>query len=257
MYNEYSDLIYEGLISDSFYTDIVEEGIGESIKKGFSRLRTMIKTFINKVIEKWKWLMGKIRQGINKIKDKFRKGNTTNTNINKADTDTQPKGYGTVKYKFKSKEYIKDFDEEYNKVSKYIDDMLNYVKNNMTDSDEMDDAIDDFDDTINDLDFPSNMDDLKNKILDLSENKDRYDIETEEEMNIILNTKPEKYTGIINKLQSVSKFVQNELIGYEDENSALESLATDLFYGDIKIFMTYLINYATLILQQIQSFKNV
>ena len=257
MYNEYPDLIYEGLISDSFYTDIVEEGIGESIKNGFSKIRTMIKTAIDKIIEKWKWLMGKIRQGINKIKDKFRKGNNTNSNTNKVDTDTLSKGYGTVKYKFKSKEYIKDFDEEYNKVSKYIDDILNYIKNNMIYSDEMDYAIDDLDDTINDLDFPSNMDDLKNKILDLSENKDIYDIETEEEMNIILNTKPEKYTGIINKLQSVSKFVQNELIGDEDENSALESLASDLFFGDIKIFMTYLINYATLILQQIQSFKNV
>ena len=56
MYNEYPDLILEGLISDSFYTDIVEEGIGESIKNGFGKLGTTFKTFINKVIEKWKWL---------------------------------------------------------------------------------------------------------------------------------------------------------------------------------------------------------
>ena len=115
MYNEYPDLIYEGLVHDSFYTDIVEEGIGESIKNGFGKLGTTFKTFINKVIEKWKWLLGKIREGINKIKNKFKK--------NSSESKT-----AKVKYKFKSKNYIKEFDSEYEKISQSINDMIFYVE---------------------------------------------------------------------------------------------------------------------------------
>ena len=70
MYNEYPDLIYEGLISDSFYTDIVEEGLGESIKSGFNKLRAFANKFIEKVMEKLRQLMFNIKKFFNRFKKK-------------------------------------------------------------------------------------------------------------------------------------------------------------------------------------------
>ena len=85
MYNEYPDLIYEGLISDSFYTDIVEEGLGESIKNGFNRLRTFANKFIEKVMEKLRQLMFNIKKFFNRFKKKseeVKKEETSQTDEN-------------------------------------------------------------------------------------------------------------------------------------------------------------------------------
>ena len=198
---EYPDLIYEGLISQDFF--IVEEGLGESIKNGLTKLRTMIKTVIDKIIEKWKWLMGKIRQGINKIKEKNKKGNNTNKENNKVDTNNEDinatsKSYGTVKYKFKSKDYIKEFDDEYNKVSKYIDDIVECVEYGDTaDSDSAEELYDGYDNAYEKLKeyensyFPKSLDELKEKILDKSNEQENYEIDSEE-IEILMQTKTRK-----------------------------------------------------------------
>ena len=95
MYNEYPDLIYEGLISDSFYTDIVEEGIGESIKNGFSRLKEIAKKAFDKIIEKLKQFIGNVRNYITKLLNKFKKKDTTEENgeEDKKSEDTTDSGY--------------------------------------------------------------------------------------------------------------------------------------------------------------------
>ena len=87
MYNEYPDLIYEGLISDSFYTDIVEEGIGESIKNGFSKLKDIAKKAFDKIIEKLRQFAGNVRKFISKIISKFKKKDDTE---DKKSEDTGP-----------------------------------------------------------------------------------------------------------------------------------------------------------------------
>ena len=69
MYNEYPDLIYEGFISDVFFTEIVEEGIGESIKNGLGRLKTFANKFIEKVMEKLRQLMFNIKKFFNRFKN--------------------------------------------------------------------------------------------------------------------------------------------------------------------------------------------
>ena len=87
MYNEYPDLIYEGLISDSFYTDIVEEGIGESIKNGFSKLKDIAKKAFDKIIEKLREFVGNVKKFISKIISKFKKKDDTE---DKKSEDTEP-----------------------------------------------------------------------------------------------------------------------------------------------------------------------
>lgn len=254
MYNEYSDLIYERLISDSFYTDIVEEGIGESIKNGFGKIGTTFKTFINKVIEKWNWLLGKIREGINKIKNKFKK--------NSSESKT-----AKVKYKFKSKNYIKEFDSEYEKISQSIKDMIFYVEcvKSSIDTD-FDKAHDDSFEAYRKLakygetEYPKTMEELKEKLLDLSEQKESYEIDSDE-IKILMETKPDKYTDIIDKINILlkdSEEIMNHLKSSNiidiEEKRINQQLIT--MYSLSRKFMGYMINYASLILEQITSFKN-
>ena len=264
MYNEYPDLVLEGLISDSFYTDIVEEGLGESIKNGFGKLGTTFKTFINKVIEKWKWILGKIKDGIKKIKEKFKKNNNTTSS-----SSTPANVKATVKYKFKSKDYIKEFDSEYEKISQSIKDMIFYVEciNSSIDTD-YDKAHNDSFDAYRKLakygetEYPKTMEELKEKLLDLSEQKESYEIDSDE-IKILMETKPDKYTDIIDKINILLKdaevtmeyFKSLNAIEIDSEKKRINQLLITM-YSLSRKFMGYMINYASLILEQITSFKN-
>ena len=265
MYNEYPDLIYEGLISDSLYTDIIEEGLGESIKNKFGKIRTMFKTFINKVIEKWNWLISKMKQGINKIKDKIRKKknnsgeNNTNSDNKGKSTETK-KQFGTLKYKFKNKDYIKDFEEEYDKALRVIKALFDGGDSN---------ELDKFDDPEYN-NFPKNMNELIDKLIDVEAyTKDElYIIESEEEMNRILNLKPEKYISIVQELSaandSLEEFIESsfsEPSSSDGEKSQVDEItnrvmaSTKQKFTTINKYLNYVTYYATLIVQQIQSFN--
>ena len=259
MYNEYPDLIYEGLISDSFYTDIVEEGIGESIKNKFSKIKKAFTKAIDKVIEKWKWLIGKIRQGINKIKDKFRKGNNKNSNTNKEsntndiNTNSNINKKYTVKYKFKSKEYIKDFDECYEEISKVIDDFIK--------GDEQ--AILNLYHDIGKYSYSTSMEEVKFILIDLdADPTGKGIIATQQEIEMLMNIKPEKYTTIINKLKKVSEAFEKKI----DESAFVVAIPEDKKMSEelksrmrtepgrnVVSYMKFLINVATLILEQVAS----
>ena len=91
MYNEYPDLIYEGLISDSFYTDIVEEGFTDSIKKGFGRLKEIAKKAFDKIIEKLKQFVGNVRKFITNLFNKFKKKDNNEKEEKKEDTKKEEK----------------------------------------------------------------------------------------------------------------------------------------------------------------------
>ena len=244
MYNEYPDLIYEGLISDSFYTDIVEEGLGESIKNGFTKIKNGFKKAIDKVIEKWKWLLGKIKEGIKKIKEKFKKNNSSSTPANVK---------ATVKYKFKSRDYIKDFDDAYEKISEIIDE---FIENNLKGMPKLYD----FENKEN-SEYPSNMEELKEKLLDSSNNESQV-IETQEEIDILTSLKPEKYTAIIDKLRKISETLTSSMDitkgadqhAKTDEQKEALQRSKELFTKCLS-HMNYLINYATLILEQVTSLK--
>ena len=103
MYNEYPDLIYEGLISDSFYTDIVEEGIGNSIKNGFGRLKEICKKTFDKIIEKLKQFISNVRNYITKLINKFKKkdNNSESSSNEKQNEDTkkEDESYGDISYR--------------------------------------------------------------------------------------------------------------------------------------------------------------
>ena len=246
MYNEYPDLIFEGLISDSFYTDIVEESIGESIKSGFTKIKNAFKKAIDKLIEKWKWLLGKIKDGIKKIKEKFKKNNGSSSS-------TPANVKATVKYKFKSKDYIKDFDDDYEKVSEILDKVIANDIQGMS-------KFYDFENK-NDAEYPSSMEDVKEKLLDSSSNES-YSIETQEEIDILLSLKPEKYTTILDKLRKVSETVTSTIditkgadqYAKTDEQKEALKRSKELFNKCLS-HMNYLINYATLILEQVTSLK--
>ena len=119
MYNEYPDLIYEGLISDSFYIDIVEEGLGESIKNGFGRLKEIAKKTFDKIIEKLKQFAGNVRKFITKIKNKFKKKDNNKSSSNekeekKEDTEPNTDKNNKVQEKYKlnfekTEEILNDF----------------------------------------------------------------------------------------------------------------------------------------------------
>ena len=248
MYNEYPDLIYEGLISDSFYTDIVEEGLGESIKNGFNKIKNAFKKAIDKLIEKWKWILGKIKDGIKKIKEKFKKNNNTTSS-----SSTPANVKATVKYKFKIKDYIKDFDDDYEKVSEILDKVIANDIHGIS-------KFYDFENK-NDAEYPSSMEDVKEKLLDSSSNESHL-IETQEEIDILLSLKPEKYTTIIDKLRKVSETFTSTMditkgadqYAKTDEQKEALKKSKELFTKCLS-HMNYLINYATLILEQVTSLK--
>ena len=281
MYNEeYPDLIYEGLISSNFLEDseILTEGINFS--SIWNKLKKFAKKLFDKLIEKWNMLMNKIKVGLNKLKNKFNRKkdesnksdqqskNTTSNKTNSENNDDAEKennetsdnnerkkeesepiiNLGKVKYKFKSSNYIKDFDDEYENISIYIDNIVDYLEKN-TDEDAYNMSFDAVEGIATHADFPKSMEELKEKILDLSKNKESYTVDSGKEFDILMGCKPDKYKEITRKLQLVlneaNRKYEGDINGPDDYRKVLSTVSK---------YISYLINYASLILQQIGSF---
>ena len=106
------------------------------------------------------------------------------------------------------------------------------------------------------------MEELKEKLLDLSEQKESYEIDSDE-VKILMETKPDKYTDIIDKINILLKesevtmehFKSLNAIEIDSEEKRINQLLITM-YSLSRKFMGYMINYASLILEQITSFKN-
>lgn len=228
MYEEYPDLVYEGLVY-MVDVEIVTESF--NFKDKIKRMVKAIKIAFEKLKEQWNKLISKIKVNLKKLKEKI-KGNksSSSTDINKDEetestkddakqepttfNDTKeekskPKenNFGTVKYHLID-DYNDIFESMYEEFEEYVDKFIDVMQDQDSESDATDELFDLMDATMNaikgSIDELQTIENVKKYVL-LNGDDSPHIITTKKELETLQSIKIERLTGAINKLNVLQK----------------------------------------------------
>lgn len=259
MYNEdYPDLIYEGFVQ-ILNNEIVMEGF--NVKEKIIKIFKAIRVALEKIKEQWIKLLNKIRVSLRNIKNKIVGNKKTNImnkneekNIKDEEIDIEIEYFGTVKYNFRD-DYLDIFDSIYNEFEEYIDKFIYLYMNGEDATDALCRLMVEIRSSIQG-DIFENMEELKDF---LSAGYDSpHMIGSKEELEKLTSINIQRYTNAISKLSKIIKIIQNiidSIMEKSKENSIDNALEFSNYAKEVIKRFNVVINLATLITEQIQSYK--